>query len=748
MRPFSIRYMRLFLVAAMLCLCLPAGKLLAKPADRQVIVLFISGFSFTDLAKLKNYPHVDKWISKSAIGAMTIRPAGARNEENAYLLLGSGGQAVYTEASGTAYHAMERMESGETAAERMQRYRGDPVRLSEETLLFPGIYRLQVENENKPFTARIGLLGNMLSANGMIAAVFGNSDAEGKKHRHAALFAMDERGIIPAGDLSSRTYLADPSFPGGHRTDYAYLLERMTQERRSGVLVAEVSDLARLYQAQSQMDSGHFQRQYNQVLTDLDQFLGNLLQTRKANQMVIVTSALVNEAAVKEKSLLTPLLLWQEGGAGTWLQSATTRQAGVISGLDLLPTLLHWLAVPLPQGLLGHPLTSSPRQAGNIEALLTHVQEIDRVYENRSPIMYTYVMLQIIILVAAALFWLWKKDERGKAAEKLRRGIRLSLLSMLFYPLLFLLEPLLSWSVPPPVILGVIIMFALGGALIVESWRLPRMLMLVAGMTIGAVLIDGFTGAEAMQRSYLGYDPVIGARFYGLGNEYEGVVVGATILFVSALYQLRKPVGSVFCMTAAVMLFGLVLVYMGAPSLGANAGGFLAATVGFGVAGFRLQEWRVGKKGLLLITGGLLAGVGALIIINLSSSQPLTHVGRVANDMVQGNWDEVMKIVERKLEMNWRLIRISGWSKVFAVSLVVIGLLSLRTDRYLRNLSGEYPYLVKGFTGLIAGSLAGLLLNDSGIVTAATSIIFFVVPALSAAIGEPLDREYSTNDTV
>jgi len=746
MRPFSFRFMILFLVIVMLSL--PAGKLLAKPADRQVIVLFISGFSFADLKQLKSYPHVDKWLAKSAMGAMTIRSAGARNEENAYLLLGSGGQAVYTEASGTAYHALERMESGETAAERMQRNRGFPVSLSEETLLFPGIYRLQAENLDKPFTARIGLLGRVLSANGMIAAVYGNADVEGKKHRHAALFAMDERGMIPAGDLSSRTYLADPAFPGGHRTDYAYLLERITQERRPGMLVAELSDLARLYQAQNQMHSAHFQRQYKQVLADLDRFLGNVLQMRKGNQMVIVTSAMVNEKAVKDKSLLTPLLLWKEGGAGTWLQSATTRHAGVISGLDVLPTLLHWLKVPMPQGLLGHPLTSAPQQAGSIEALLAHVQEIDRVYANRSPIMYTYVMLQIIILIAAALFWLWKKGERGKGAEKLRRGIRLSLLSMLFYPLLFLLEPLLSWSVPPPVILGVIIMFALGGALIVETWRLPNMMLLVAGMTIGAVLVDGFTGAEAMQRSYLGYDPVIGARFYGLGNEYEGVVVGATILLVSALYQLRKPGASVFCMTVAVLLFGLVLLYMGAPSLGANAGGFLAATVGFGVAWFRLQEWRVGKKGLLLLTGGLLAGIGTLIVINLSSSQPLTHVGRVANDIVLGRWDEVMNIIERKLEMNWRLIRISGWSKVFAVSLVVIGLLSLRTDRYLRNLSEQYPYLVKGFAGLIAGSLAGLVLNDSGIVTAATSIIFYVVPALSAAIGEPFDREYSTNDTV
>ncbi|CFJ41891.1 Uncharacterised protein [Mycobacterium tuberculosis] len=92
-------------------------------------------------------------------------------------------------------------------------------------------------------------------------------------------------------------------------------------------------------------------------------------------------------------------------------------------------------------------------------------------------------------------------------------------------------------------------------------------------------------------------------------------------------------------------------------------------------------------------------------------------------------------MVERKLEMNIRLIRVSIWSKVFVVSLIVLGLLSLKNDRFLRHLALDYPYLVKGFAGVIAGSLAGLVLNDSGIVTAATCIMFLVVPALYAALG-------------
>jgi len=254
-----------------------------------------------------------------------------------------------------------------------------------------------------------------------------------------------------------------------------------------------------------------------------------------------------------------------------------------------------------------------------------------------------------------------------------------------------------------------------------------------------------------MRHSYLGYDPVIGARFYGLGNEYEGVLIGSAILFVASLYQAYKQSGrydsprkSILLPGAAAIFFGLVLYYMVAPGLGTDAGGFLAGLVGFFVAFARLQGLRIGKKGLLVLAGGLMLGVAVLIAGSLLTDQPLTHVGRVSQQIVSGEWAEVGKMLERKLAMNLRLIRVSMWSKVFVVSLVVLGLLALRNDRFLRHLALDTPFLVKGFAGVIAGSLAGLVLNDSGIVTAATCIVFLVVPALYAALEEPAHERCST----
>ncbi|TGU66298.1 hypothetical protein EN829_067230, partial [Mesorhizobium sp. M00.F.Ca.ET.186.01.1.1] len=126
-----------------------------------------------------------------------------------------------------------------------------------------------------------------------------------------------------------------------------------------------------------------------------------------------------------------------------------------------------------------------------------------------------------------------------------------------------------------------------------------------------------------MRQSFLGYDPVIGARFYGLGNEYEGVIIGGTVMLVASLYQLYRertrvlPVAGLALPGGSLLVCAVVLYYMVAPNLGTDAGGFLAGLIGLFVAFARLHDLRIGKKGLLLLTGGLVLGVFGLMTASL-----------------------------------------------------------------------------------------------------------------------------------
>ncbi|MFS0558900.1 hypothetical protein [Brevibacillus sp. 179-C9.3 HS] len=724
------------------------GNPLMAKEKQQVIMLFVEGMSFYDLEQLKKLSTVDKWLDDAAAGALSIRTPGQRTAANGYLLMGSGGQALYSDKSGTGYHPFEAMSSRETAGERLQELGNNQSKeVARSSIVFPGIFRLLADNRDKPYSAQIGLLGTVLATNSIPVALYGNGDYDETRQRHAALFAMDQEGTVPAGDISAKSMQLVRGYPYGIKTNYAYLLERIRNDRQAGLITVQLSDLSRLYQLSTDMELGQFTRQYERILSDLSLFVSQLLEERTAHQRIVLASPAVNHMATKEKALLSPLLIWSDKGSGL-LTSATTRQSGLISGLDIVPSVLAWLDVPAPKGLAGHVIRFE--KGSDLSVLQDQVGEIHHTYATRPAVLYTYVMLQIVTVGCAVLLWLFGRKREGVSLLRLRRGIRLALLALLWFPVLLLAESLLDWQTSGAVVLGGLIMAALIAAFWQEAHSLSRIMLTVSGVTTAFLLVDGWTGARLMRQSYLGYDPVIGARFYGLGNEYEGVLIGSTIMLVASLYE-RLRGGqqewyreNKWLPAVSIATYSVVLYYMVAPSLGTDAGGFLAGLIGFSVALSRLEGWRIGKKGLLLLAGGLIVGVCGLMAISLMSDQPLTHVGRISQQIVQGEWSEVGQMIERKLAMNLRLIRISIWSKAFVVSLIALGVLTLKNDRFLRHLAKDTPYLVKGFAGVIAGALAGLILNDSGIVTAATCMTFLVVPALYAALEEPAQERCST----
>ncbi|ASJ57043.1 hypothetical protein BP422_28095 [Brevibacillus formosus] len=724
------------------------GKPLIAKEKQQVIMLFVEGMSFHDLEQLKKLSTVDKWLDGAGAGALSIRTPGSLTAANGYLLMGSGGQALYSEKSGTGYHPYEALSFRETAGERAQELGSDQAQeVARSSIIFPGIFRLLADNREKPYSAQIGLLGTVLAENNIQVALYGNGDYEDTRQRHAVLFAMDQQGRVPTGDISAKSMELIHGYPYGIKTNYTYLLEKIHSESQAGLIIAQLSDLSRLYQLSADMDTGQFTRQYERVLRDLSFFLDRLLVERKAHQRIVLASPAVNHVAKKEKALLTPVLVWGEKVSGV-LTSATTRQSGLVSGLDMVPTVLSWLDVPVPKGLAGHVIRIE--KGNGLTALQNQVGEIHHTYATRPAVLYTYVMLQIVIVGCAVVLWWFGRKGEGAGLLRLRKGIRLALLALLWFPALLLAESLLDWQVSGAVVLGGLIMTALIAAFWQEAYALPRVVMTVSGVTTAILLVDGWTGAHLMRQSYLGYDPVIGARFYGLGNEYEGVLIGSTIMLVASLYegmrggQKELSRENKWLPAVSVAIYSVVLYYMVAPNLGTDAGGFLAGLIGFSVALSRLEGWRIGKKGLLVLAGGLVMGVCGLMAISLMSDQPLTHVGRLSQQIVHGEWSEVGQMIERKLAMNLRLIRVSIWSKAFVVSLIALGVLTLKNDRFLHHLTKDTPYLVKGFAGVIVGALAGLILNDSGIVTAATCITFLVVTALYAALEEPAQERCST----
>ena len=76
-----------------------------------------------------------------------------------------------------------------------------------------------------------------------------------------------------------------------------------------------------------------------------------------------------------------------------------------------------------------------------------------------------------------------------------------------------------------------------------------------------------------------------GVRFYGIGNEYEGLALGTTALLPFMAQSLWKPGAEVFRKEGWLLATGLwpvALVVVAAPALGADFGGALSLAVAYG----------------------------------------------------------------------------------------------------------------------------------------------------------------------
>ena len=59
-------------------------------------------------------------------------------------------------------------------------------------------------------------------------------------------------------------------------------------------------------------------------------------------------------------------------------------------------------------------------------------------------------------------------------------------------------------------------------------------------ITILVIVIDCIFGTYLMKNNIMSYDAIIGARYYGVGNEYEGVSIASPIFAFAILLNYNK----------------------------------------------------------------------------------------------------------------------------------------------------------------------------------------------------------------
>ncbi|MGB8954946.1 MAG: hypothetical protein WCC10_06200 [Tumebacillaceae bacterium] len=684
----------------------------AQPLQKRAVVVVIDGLRLSDLSP-EQTPGLWRLQQNGALGVMNHNTLGAKNTVNSYLTIGAGTKTGVSLSSVAAYGVKERVGDEQRTVFGRDLYVRHTGQEPQGAIVATQLPQMLEASQRARYTVRPGALGDAVHDLGGRTAVLGNSDLGSEANRPAVLIAMDSSGQVDAGDLQAGLRI-DQRWPYGMRTDVQALYDRYRAIRdKAQLIVLDTGDLLRWEAARDVMTKEQEDAARREALHEADNLVSLLVPEAGPDTMLMVLAPKKHPKA--EEVALSPVIAaGGELGAGGLLSSGTTKRAGLVANYDIAPTLVRFFGGDVSRyPFLGEPATTV-RGAGsdNHRVLSESTAQMQVISESRPLLVRPWLDLWIafaIVLFAAQLFrrhWI----PRLQAVAEV----------MAVVPLAWLFVPLFQ-----PTSAGQTVLFSLGITLAI--WLLLKglrdrtaRLAALAGGTALTIIVDVLLGAPLEKGSVLSYDPIAGARYYGIGNEYMGILLGSVILLLNSWFTLRPQHGA--RSRVLLSLLCLFVIYLfAAPQLGTNAGGALAAAVGFAYAGAMIGKLRMTYRswlGIALATGGILAG---MMVLNLFlSSNEQTHIGRATAQLFSGHFGEVYQIAARKVELNFLLLRVSAWGKLlflFAALFAVWALQRRRSEWTARNSKT-----------LGVAALAALLFNDSGVVAAALTLLYAVLP--------------------
>lgn len=426
------------------------------------------------------------------------------------------------------------------------------------------------------------------------------------------------------------------------------------------------------------------------------------------------------------------------------LRSSSTRQPGLVQLPDLTPTVLAALGIPAPDALGGAPLTVEPTQdhstigaRARLRGLVDDDLASHEVHALVPPFFNGLVLAQLGIDALAAVVWRrrWGSEP---ARVRLLRVVRQVATIAATVPVSTFLANLLPWwrsSVPLLAVIGSVALFVavISAVALLGPWRrwLLGPLAVVCGATMAVLSVDVMTGSRLQVSSLMGLQPVVGGRFYGMGNVTFAVFATATMLFCIAVADFWVARGRTRVAAAAVGIIGLLAVVVDAsPAWGSDFGGPPALLPGVALLVLAVLQVRVTLRRVLLIVGGTAVFLVAVAVADwLRPPASQSHLGRFVQTVIDGGAAEVIR---RKLDQNLSILFHSTLSVLVPVGLLfVLYILARPTSWGSRALERAYeraPLLRPGLLALMVLYVIGFALNDSGT----------AIPAVGAAVSIPL----------
>lgn len=420
-----------------------------------------------------------------------------------------------------------------------------------------------------------------------------------------------------------------------------------------------------------------------------------LVATQAEEVLVVVVGAGASEEMRERGDTAGPMVLARGApadlltseGSPSGLTSSTTRREGIVSDVDLAPTILGFFGAPTPSEMTGSPIYSSgepPTQTH--ERALDHARVVGPVGAALLWFAVLTLVLSVVLVFVLRRPSPWLAGVAGLAV----------------LATIALLVATTPGSVVPAFTVAAVVtsLVAVAAGLVILALRSGRgdpmmavITVAVAGLVV--VVVDRILGWPSQLTPMLGGSALDGERFYGLGNAHAGFVLAGTVL---AAARLSTPAG--------VGLIAAGAAFAGLPFLGADLGGSLAlalaAALWFGVRTWRSLGWRTWAVAVAALAGTLVIVTAADRFLPGGG----THVSAVTDGGPLGAFLD-------RLAGNVRTTSGDPHAWLALLGLPVwIAVAYLRPDRMRPTLEPDEGWR-DAIVVLALGGLAGWLLNDT-----------------------------------
>ena len=689
-------------------------------ADSSGKVIFID-MNRTNLNNMLNIPYLEKELeTRGYIGLMNIRGDKGTDDRRSFASMGAGGRANVSTEMNINFEEL----NSDTSKIYKSATGKSPKYINNLT-----INKSLNENKEKgQYGSVLGSLGQTLSENKLKVALLGNSDTiengDLVKNRNLGLVAMDEFGRIDGGNIDNIN-MENPSMPFGIQTDYKKLIDETKKYYESrNALFIELGDTYRLDLYKSYLNEKTYKSMKSNIYKNIDKYLNEVFEMVGEKDTVYITSGFPSNLDYKNRKRLSPIIKFKGNEKGI-LTSSTTRRDGIVANLDIGVDILNEFGLT-NENMVGKSYNLI-NKTDNIDYLLDEYEKIVSISRIRSTIINGFVgVVSASWVIAMILVFLKDKiHHKDKIFNFLKEFIKLGFI----LPISFLIAPIFNFKsqlgISMGIILTTLILYLIGKKVFKDDIKHMAFFALI---TIVVISIDAVFGTYLMKNSIMSYDAIIGARYYGMGNEYQGIAIGSAIFGLAVLLDYKKIHKWI---VAALCL--IILITTASPIMGANVGAAISECVAYLLLVLLIFDVKLDFKKVILLG---IAAVGVVFLfaaIDIISGSESHLSGFVKQIMINGP-SEIIQTFSRKIQMNLKLAKTSVWVNILLAGVAIVGVLIFKPSRHFRKLAKNHPFVFKGFIATLVGCGVTLLVNDSGIVAAATACIYILIPLIIISI--------------